>query len=53
MPSDRASLHVPITDLLGVTVILLSCFYKEPEFIRVGYYVQTEYDCEELNQMPL
>lgn len=29
-------------DLLGVTVILLSCFYRDREFIRVGYYINSE-----------
>lgn len=29
------SRRIPPHDLLGVTVILLSCFYKEKEFIRV------------------
>ena len=44
--------RIPAHDLLGVTVILLSCFYREREFILVGYYVSTEYDCDELNQQP-
>ena len=48
-PDPRA---IPMHDLLGVTVILLSCFYKEREFIRVGYYVSSEYDSEELNTNP-
>ena len=30
--------RIPPHDLLGVTVILLSCFYKEKEFIRVGLH---------------
>ena len=33
-------------------VILLSCFYRDREFIRVGYYVSNEYDCAELNEEP-
>mmetsp|Transcript_18840 Transcript_18840/g.42103 ORF Transcript_18840/g.42103 Transcript_18840/m.42103 type:complete len:155 (-) Transcript_18840:1781-2245(-) len=44
--------RIPPHDLLGVTVILLSCFYKEKEFIRVGYYVNSEYDTPELNEAP-
>ncbi|KKA28968.1 hypothetical protein TD95_000895 [Thielaviopsis punctulata] len=39
-------------DLLGVTVILLTCTYDEREFVRVGYYVNNEYDSEELNADP-
>lgn len=30
-------------DLVGVTVVLVTCSYKEREFIRVGYYVNNEY----------
>lgn len=49
-PPDAA--RIPTADLLGVTVILLSCHYREKEFIRVGYYVNTEYDSPELNESP-
>jgi len=44
--------RIPSADLVGVTVILLSCHYRDREFIRVGYYVNTEYDTPELNEMP-
>jgi len=44
--------RIPPQDLLGVTVVLLSCFYKDREFIRVGYYVNNEYDTPELNEEP-
>jgi histone chaperone ASF1 len=30
-------------DLLGVTVVLVTCSYKDREFVRVGYYVNNEY----------
>ena len=33
-------------DLLGVTVVLVTCSYKEREFVRVGYYVNNEYTGE-------
>ena len=33
-------------------MVLLSCFYRDREFIRVGYYVSTEYDTPELNEAP-
>jgi len=49
-PPDAS--RIPHNDLLGVTVILLSCFYKDQEFIRVGYYVNSEYDSPELNENP-
>lgn len=39
-------------DILGPTVILLTCSYMEQEFIRIGYYVNNEYDLQELNENP-
>ena len=35
---------IPKQDLLGVTVALLSCLYRDKEFIRIGYYVNNEYE---------
>ena len=43
---------IPASEILGVTVILLSCSYDGREFVRVGYYVNNEYDSEELNAEP-
>lgn len=43
---------IPSTDLLGVTVILLTCSYKDQEFIRVGYYVNNSYDDPALTENP-
>jgi len=37
---------IPRQDILGVTVILLTCSYKGSEFIRVGYYINNEYEEE-------
>lgn len=34
---------IPQNDILGVTVILVTCSYREREFVRVGYYVNNEY----------
>ena len=34
---------IPNNDILGVTVVLVTCSYKEREFIRIGYYVNNEY----------
>eukprot|EP01139_Manchomonas_bermudensis_P002407 Amastigsp_a4568_32.p1 type:complete len:155 gc:universal Amastigsp_a4568_32:574-110(-) len=31
--------RIPKADLLGVTVVLLSCWYRGVEFFRVGYFV--------------
>ena len=30
-------------DLVGVTVVLITCSYREKEFVRIGYYVNNEY----------
>mmetsp|Transcript_3404 Transcript_3404/g.7972 ORF Transcript_3404/g.7972 Transcript_3404/m.7972 type:complete len:199 (-) Transcript_3404:253-849(-) len=38
---------IPANDLMDVTIILLTCHYKEKEFIRVGYYVNNYCDDEE------
>lgn len=35
--------RIPPSDLIGVTVILLTCSYSDSEFVRIGYYVNTEY----------
>ena len=43
---------IPVDDVLGVTVVLLTCSYKGKEFIRVGYYVNNEYDDPELKENP-
>lgn len=34
---------LPPEEILGVTVVLVTCSYKEREFVRVGYYVNNEY----------
>jgi len=43
---------LPASEILGVTVILLSCAYDGREFVRVGYYVSHEYDTPELQAEP-
>ena len=43
---------IPASELVSVTVILLSCSYDGREFVRVGYYVNNEYDEEELRENP-
>lgn len=43
---------IPSNELVSVTVILLSCSYADREFVRVGYYVNNEYDSEELRENP-
>ncbi|KIW10208.1 histone chaperone asf1 [Exophiala spinifera] len=44
--------RLPSSEIIGVTVILLTCSYDGREFVRVGYYVNNEYDSEELNNDP-
>ncbi|TGO51195.1 hypothetical protein BOTNAR_0365g00120 [Botryotinia narcissicola] len=44
--------RIPDAEILGVTVILLTCAYDGREFVRVGYYVNNEYDSEELYADP-
>lgn len=44
-------LQIPTNDIVGVTVILLTASYKNKEFVRVGYYVNTEYDDPELRAL--
>nr|ACO15562.1 Histone chaperone asf1 [Caligus clemensi] len=34
---------IPVSDVVGVTVILITCSYRSQEFIRVGYYVNNSY----------
>ncbi|OAP56734.1 histone chaperone asf1 [Fonsecaea erecta] len=40
--------RLPPSEILGVTVILLTCSYDGREFVRVGYYVNNEYEDETL-----
>ncbi|KAL7110654.1 hypothetical protein ACP275_05G039400 [Erythranthe tilingii] len=39
-------------DIIGVTVLLLTCSYQGQEFIRVGYYVNNDYEDEQLKEEP-
>ncbi|KAL3813286.1 hypothetical protein ACJIZ3_014554 [Penstemon smallii] len=39
-------------DIIGVTVLLLTCSYIGQEFVRVGYYVNNDYDDEKLKEEP-
>lgn len=38
--------NIPQGDILGVTVVLVTCSYMEREFVRIGYYVRNEYTVE-------
>ncbi|CAI0450962.1 unnamed protein product [Linum tenue] len=39
-------------DIIGVTVLLLTCSYVGQEFVRVGYYVNNDYEDEQLREEP-
>ncbi|XP_024363136.1 probable histone chaperone ASF1A [Physcomitrium patens] len=43
---------IPEEDIIGVTVLLLTCSYVGQEFLRVGYYVSNEYVDEPLREEP-
>ena len=43
---------LPQEDVVGVTVVLLTCSFRSNEFVRVGYYVNNEYTDPELAENP-
>ncbi len=43
---------IPVADAIGVTAVLLTCSYKEHEFVRVGYFVNNDYTDPELKDNP-
>ena len=43
---------LPSQDIVGVTIILLTCSYRNQEFLRVGYYVNNEYEDEAMREDP-
>lgn len=49
--------RIPQKDIRGVTVVLITCSYKNQEFIRVGYYLNNDYgnsiEIDEENPPPL
>ena len=49
-PPDPAK--IPKEDVLGVAALILTGSYKDQEFVRVGYYQNTEYDNEEMKETP-
>nr|CAH7725305.1 unnamed protein product [Callosobruchus chinensis] len=42
--------RIPENDAIGVTVVLLTCSYRNQEFIRVGYFINNEYSDLELRE---
>ncbi|CAC9484002.1 histone chaperone ASF1A [Leishmania donovani] len=43
---------VPVEDVVGVTILLISFQYRGQEFLRVGYYTQVAYFDAQLNRNP-
>jgi len=43
---------IPPEDVLGVAALILTGSYRDQEFVRVGYYQNTEYDSEEMRETP-
>jgi histone chaperone ASF1 len=43
---------IPPEDVLGVAALILTGSYCDQEFVRVGYYQNTEYDNEEMKLAP-
>jgi len=43
---------IPTRDILGVTAVFITCSYHDHEFIRVGYFVHSDYESEELRESP-
>lgn len=43
---------IPTDEILGITAILLTCSYRDQEFIKIGYYVNNEYTDPEMIENP-
>lgn len=43
---------IPTEELLGITAILLTCSFRDQEFVKVGFYVNNEYVEEKLIECP-
>ncbi|KAF9256212.1 anti-silence-domain-containing protein [Marasmius fiardii PR-910] len=43
---------VPAEDILGVAALILTGSYNDQEFVRVGYYQNTEYDNDQMKEDP-
>ena len=44
--------RIPSSEIVGVTVVLITCSYLEQEFVRVGYYINNEYKTLEMRENP-
>ncbi|KAI8811198.1 histone chaperone asf1a-B [Cladochytrium replicatum] len=43
---------IPAEDVLDVMGVLVTCSYRDKEFVRVGYFVHNEYAEPEVNENP-
>merc|ERR1711963_685885 len=43
---------IPSKELVGVTVILITCAYRGQALVQVGYYVSNEYSDPEMQEIP-
>uniref|UniRef100_T1H5Q8 Histone chaperone asf1 n=1 Tax=Megaselia scalaris TaxID=36166 RepID=T1H5Q8_MEGSC len=43
---------IPEADAVGVTIVLLTCSYRNQEFVRVGYFINNDYSDPELRENP-
>ena len=39
---------IPDSDIVGATILLITCSYHDQEFIRIGYYVNNDYEDPDL-----
>lgn len=44
--------RIAVSDIVGVTIILVTCAYRGREFVRVGYYVANEYEGFNPEELP-
>jgi len=51
-PPDTQKLPKKAEDVIGLTLIMLTCSYRSKEFIRIGYYVNVQYTEKELEDNP-
>jgi len=49
-PPDPAK--IPGNDVIGVTAVILTCGFRDREFVRVGYYVNNDYVDPEMRENP-
>eukprot|EP00035_Acanthoeca_spectabilis_P022069 m.441831 g.441831 ORF g.441831 m.441831 type:complete len:216 (-) comp18713_c0_seq1:1230-1877(-) len=43
---------LPPSEIIGVTVVLITCAYRGQEFVRIGYYVNNDFSDPEMKENP-